>query len=182
MKITGKIRGDLIGVALKYDEKSGIRLATAKIAASGDREQIADHFGARLAEVAFASMRVTHPGGEAEPGVSFGYSQLKPDLVCEYHEIEIVGKTIDCQPVIKTIAPVKGEESVVVTLEIPINIAKSKTLAGALAVAFGEVIDIECTPKQKDLFPAGTENRGPEIVVTKGAFGNPKPVAAAAPA
>lgn len=182
MKITGKIRGDLVGVALKYHEESGIRLATVKISTKGNREQIADHFGARLAEVAFASMRVTKPGGKEEPGVSFGYSLTKPDLKCAVHKISIVGKDIETQPVIKSVSPVKGEEEVVAIIEFPINIAKSKTLAGALAIAFGETIDIECEPKALDLFPDGTENRGPEIVTTRGAFGNNKPVAAAAPA
>lgn len=179
MKIKGKIRGDMIGLNMRHNADNGARFAYVKICVVCDRDRVRDLFGAELERIAFSSL-VQAGGGEKTPAmVSFGYKKIEPDTVCEYHELQIVGQRQNVQPVIKAIRPVKDKAEVTIDIEFPILIKKDKTLAGALATEFGEVIGIDLEPAQRELSLVDAGNNGnPSMVVKRGALGNPDPVAA----
>ncbi len=191
MKIQGKIRGDMVGFSLKHNPDNGARFAYVRIAYRATREQLVKLFGDVLELVAFGSLQVSEPTdaekvaaseGEdkdaAKGSVSFGYKKITPDAVCEYHEVKILGHTQKVQPVIKSITPVKDEEKVTIEIELPILIAKDKALAGSLCAEFGELVDVELNPAQREL-PLTSIQGGaqPGVVIKKGRFGNPEPVA-----
>ena len=171
MKIQGKLQGDMIGFSLKHNPENGVRVANVKIAVRADRDRCERLFGEALARLAFGSM--SKPGPESEEIVSFGYKKLEPSEICEFHNIKIAGKSIDAQPVIKSIVPVKDESTVTIVVETPILIGADKELAGALCAEFGEVIEMEFEPAQREL-PLGGDNAQGSVTVLKGSFGNPQ--------
>ncbi len=179
MKITGKLRGDMIGLNLKHNPDNGTRLAMVKICVGCDRDRVRELFGPELERVAFSSLLTTGGDEETPATISFGYKKIDPDIICEYHELQIVGQRQNVQPVIKAIRPVKDKAEVTIDIEFPILIKKDKTLAGALATEFGEVIGIDLEPAQRELnLVDGGKGANPGVVIKKGAFGNPEPVAA----
>lgn len=179
MKITGKIRGDMIGLNMKHNADNGARFAYVKICVGCDRDRVRELFGPELERIAFSSL-VQTGGDEKTPAtVSFGYKKIEPDAVCEHHELQIVGQRQNVQPVIKAIRPVKDKAEVMIDIEFPILIKKDKTLAGALATEFGEVIGVDLEPAQRELnLVKGGNNGGPGVVIKKGAFGNPEAIPA----
>lgn len=179
MKITGKIRGDMIGLNLKHNADNGARFAYVKICVGCDRDRIRELFGPELERIAFSSLVQTGGDEETPATVSFGYKKIEPDTVCEYHELQIVGQRQNVQPVIKSIRPVKDKAEVTIDIEFPILIKKDKALAGALATEFGEVIGIDLEPAQRELnLVDGGKDSNPAVVIKKGAFGNPSAVPA----
>jgi hypothetical protein len=173
MKITGKLVGDMTGFSLKHNPENGARFAHVKLAIDVDRELCGERFGSEFAKIAFGSLQVSH-GGEEEgaAGVSFGYKQMTPAVICEFHEVQILGHTQKVQPLIKTIVPVKDKEEVTVSIELPILIKKDKELSGALCAQFGELVEIEIDPSQQELDFDGDSENGGSVVITRGRFGN----------
>jgi hypothetical protein len=181
MKIKGKIKGDMIGFSLKHNPDNGTRFANVRILTGCDRDSCKAVFGEELERVAFGSMRISKGGEKDGPaGVSFGYKRLEPEAICEYHEIEIVGTRQNCQPVIKSISPVKDKAEVCIAIEIPILIKKNKSLAGSLVAEFGELVTVGLNPAQRELPLDGQNGDGEGAVIQRGAFGNPKAVTAEA--
>ncbi|KKL61821.1 hypothetical protein LCGC14_2191450 [marine sediment metagenome] len=179
MKIQSKIRGDMIGCNLKHNPDNGARFALVKISVGVNRDRCRSIFGEVLERVAFGSLVETGGNEKTPAAVSFGYKTITPDIQCEYHEIQILGHTQSMQPVIKAVRPVKDKAEVVVDIEFPILIKKDKAIAGAIATEFGEVIGIDLEPAQRELnLVEGGNSGNPSVVVKKGAFGNPEPVAA----
>lgn len=179
MKITGKIRGDMIGLNLKHNADNGARFAYVKICVSCDRDRVRDLFGPELERIAFSSLIQTGGDEKTPADISFGYKKLEPDTVCEYHEIQIVGQRQNVQPMIKAIRPIKDKAEVMIDIEFPILIKKDKTLAGALATEFGEVIGVDLAPAQRELnLVEGGKTADPGVVIKKGAFGNPQGIPA----
>ncbi len=179
MKIKGKIRGDMIGLNLKHNADNGARFAYVKVAVGCDRDRVRELFGDELERIAFSSLLETGGDEETPAAIDFGYKKIDPDIICEYHELQIVGQRQNVQPVIKAIRPVKDKAEVTIDIEFPILIKKDKTLAGALATEFGEVIGIDLEPAQRELnLVEGGNNGNPSVVVKKGAFGNTEPIAA----
>lgn len=168
----------MVGFSLKHNAENNVRFAYVSIAYRCDREQSARYFGPELTGIAFGGMKVIAADGETPPGVDWGFKAITPDAKCEFHEIEILGHKQSLQPVLKQIRPVKDEQKITVTLELPILI-KDKTLAGALVTEFGKIVDVEFNPAQLDLkLEQGNAEGG--VVIKKGKFGNPEPVAAGA--
>ena len=180
MKIKGKIRGDMVGFSLKHNPENGARFAYVKLAIAVDRGKCKEIFGDDLTRIAFGSLIVSGGSEEEGPaGVDFGYKKLEPAAICEYHEINIVGHKQSVQPVIKSIIPVKDKEEVTVLVEFPILIKKDKALAGDLVAEFGEIVDAELDPAQRELDLDGNTNgdgAGMGVVIKTGRFGNPEPV------
>lgn len=178
MKIQSKIRGDMVGCNLKHNPDNGARFANVKISVGVDRDRCRSIFGEALERVAFGSLVMTGGDEETPAAISFGYKQITPDFQCECHEIKILGHTQNMQPVVKAVRPVKDKAEVVVDIEFPILIGQDKQIAGAIATEFGEMVDIELNPAQRDLpLPNGNGNgKPPGITIKKGAFGNPQPV------
>jgi len=166
MKIRGKITGDMTGCSLKFNPENGARLAYVKLQTICDKQQCLERFGEAMQRVAFSSMKVS-TGSSEEAGVSFGYKQITPDMICEYHNVSIANHKQNVQPVIKQITPVKGEDRVLVTLEMPFNLKKDKKIAGDLVCEFGEVVTADFEPAQQEL----ALSQG-NVVIKKGAFGN----------
>lgn len=182
MKITGRIKGDMIGFSLKHNPENGARFAYVKLAVGVDHAQCKATFGDELTRIAFGSLVVSGGGeGEGAAGISFGYKTLTPAAICEYHELKIAGHKQSVQPVIKSIAPVKDKEEVIVTVEFPILVKDNKELSGDLVAEFGELVEVELDPAQRELDLDGKgDGNGASagVVIKTGRFGNPEPVVA----
>jgi hypothetical protein len=180
MKISGKITGDMVGFSLKHNPENGARFAYVKLAVVVDADACRAAFGKELKRIAFGTLVVSGGSEEDGPaGVSFGYKTLTPAVICEYHELKIAGHTQSVQPVVKSIAPIKDKEEVTIVIEFPILVKKDKALAGDLVAEFGELIEVELDPAQRELDLEGNGNGASAGVVIKtGRFGNPDPVVA----
>jgi hypothetical protein len=171
----------MIGCNLKHNPENGARFAYVKIAVGCDRDRCRALFGEELKRVAFGSFTRTGGDEETPAAISFGYKQLTPDIQCEYHRIKILGHEQSMQPVIKTVRPVKDKAEIVVEIEFPILFKKDKALIGALATEFGELVEIEIDPAQRDLPLQNGNGNGTSITIKKGRFGNPEPVVTGPP-
>ena len=177
MKIQATIRGDMIGCNLKHNPDNGARFAMVKISVGVNRDRCKSVFGDDLERVAFGSLVETGGDEETPAAIDFGYKSITPDIQCEYHEIKILGYTQSMQPVVKAVRPVKDKPEVVVDIEFPILIKKDAGIAGVIATQFGEMVEVELNPAQRDL--PGTNGNGADkggITIKRGAFGNPKGV------
>ena len=175
MRINGKVKGDMTGHAIKYNDSNGTRLVVIKIALVCDQDRTEALFGKEFSSAAFGSL-VLFGGDEETPAtIHFGYRSLSPAAICEVHEVKILGAVQNIQPTIKRVIPVKDRAEVIVEIEMPILIGDNKELAGSLGVSFGEVIDVEFDPAQIEL-DLGGNGKTPGMTIKKGAFGNPDPV------
>jgi hypothetical protein len=168
----------MVGLNLKHNADNGTRLACVKLAVNCNRDRIKSLFP-ELERVAFSALVETGGDEETPAAIDFGFLKTIPSVICEVHEIQIVGQRQNVQPVIKEIQPIKDKPEVRVLVEFPILIKKDKDLAGALATEFGELVDIELEPAQRELnLVDGGSSANPSVVVKSGRFGNPEPVAA----
>ena len=145
MRIKGKFVADLSGLKISHDERSGARVATAQLVTSVDEPGSRQLFGEDLTRLAFGPLE------EVGGAWRFGYTSLKPSLVCEIHLVRLLGHELaGVHPKIALVSPVSGDVKVDIDLRLPI-LLESKKLAGALAMAVGEVIEIALTPARAEL-------------------------------
>ena len=168
MRIDGSFSAEMSGLRFSYTEASKLRLAHVQICKRVDRDECKKLFGDEFAALAFASM-VEAGGGEGDvesKSVRFAYKSMTPDLTCEVHQLEIVGKNgMTVQPVVMKLAPVEKEPEVDVIVELPISIGENAELGGLLATKFKTIVEVKLEASQLAL---------PGVVIKRaGAFGNP---------
>ena len=178
VKIEGEVVGNLSVKSIRLYGESGTRMANVGFKVKVDVENAAERFGEDFLRVAFGGMR------EVEKGrYEFACGSLdKPRLVCELHEIEILGHRFRATPESPKITPVDGEPRVVVDFVLPLPCeGQHRDAIGDIAINCGKTIKITWWPKQLDLPLNGAEPEAdadaePAVVNTgQGAFGNPTP-------
>jgi len=169
MKIEGAFKADMTGFRMSYTKSSNLRLAHVQVTLGCDAAATEKLFGDELAILAFGAMR-TEGGEEGDTeskSTRFGYSSMKPDMVCAHHLLAIDDDdNLKIQPSICSITPVDGEEKVNVVVEFPISVGDNVELTGRLATKFKKQISVKLEATQMPL---------PFVVTKAGAFGNPEP-------
>ena len=167
MKIDAKLRGDLVAIPFNYNEDTNHRSFSPTIRVGCTAAEAVKKFGQAFERIAFGTLK--------KDSNVFGYKSMTPALVCEIHKLTICGSDGGAvQPEIKKITPIEGKCEVTVDIRLPISIKGRKALAGAVAMEFGSVIEVELEASQMDLeLPTAK---------AKGGFGNPKLVSGPMPA
>lgn len=156
MKIDTKLKGELVAIPFNYNDDTAHRSFSPTIRVSCTARAAKKKFGEAFERIAFGTLK--------KDSDDFGYKSMTPAIVCEMHKLVICGADAGAvQPEITKIRPVDGKCEVEIDIRLPINMKGRKSLAGAVAMEFGAVIEVELQHSQLDL---PTAKR-------KGAFGNP---------
>ncbi len=164
MKFDCKWKGDLVAIPFNFNEDTNHRSFSPTIRVGCTAAEAKKKFGAEFERIAFGTLK--------DGSNDFGYRSMTPAIVCEMHKLKICGADAGAvQPEIIKIKPIDDKCEVAVDIRLPINMKGRKSLAGAVAMEFGAVIEVELEHSQLDL----------DLEVTtakkKGPFGNPKLVA-----
>lgn len=163
MKINGEIYCDVEPSQIKK-YGNGVRLLNLKLKTKAKKETAAEVFGEDLARIAFAGMEIA-----PDKSIKHAFGTMtKPSLVCESHDVEIAGHEFRCMPEVPSLEPVDGEEAVVVSLVLPLEVTSmTKDKIADVLVLVGEGSEISWTPIQQTLPLVQKDNRGE--------FGNASP-------
>lgn len=171
MKLDATVKGDLKGFKLYYVEESNERITQLTVALKFTRDKARELLGSQFTAVAFAGLM--HDG---EIPVH-GHSGVKVKEPWERHNLKIEGfGPFGVSPEWGgNVTPVKDEEAVIVPLRFPLVITDKATI-GALALRFGEVVELALTASQQELPLDGA--KAAIVKRPSGPWGNAKAVSA----
>ena len=157
-----KLKGDLVAIPFNFSEDTNHRSFSPTIRVGCTAAEARKKFGEVFERIAFGSPK--------EGSNDFGYKSMTPAIVCEVHKLKICGADAGTvQPEIIKIKPIDDKCEVAVDIRLPINMKGRKGLAGAVAMEFGAVIEVELEASQMSLELPVAKKKSP--------FGNPKLVA-----
>lgn len=169
MQIRANFKADITEIKATPNKDTRGIVAGVKIATTVTSEESKGILGELFHRVAFGAMSIdeTEDGGRQ---YSFGYKDLNPNIVCEFHQVKLLGRTIAAAPALqKVVASTKGKPEVKVVILIPVSI-ESEAFAGLLMMHSGKMVDVEMNPAQQEL---PNTNVGPKVVRTStGPYGN----------
>lgn len=165
MKFDCTMEGDLVAIGFNFNEDTAHRTFSPVIRVGCTAADARKKFGPEFERIAFGTLK--------KDSNDFGYRSMTPAIVCEIHKLTICGADAGAvQPEIIKIKPVEGKCEVAVDIRLPINMKARKSLAGAVAMEFGAVIEVDLESSQK-----GFDFTNPATAKANGPFGNPKQVA-----
>lgn len=174
MQIAGEFGCDLEVRSIKKYGESGVRIANVLLKTQVADDLAEERFGADFLHVAFSGMRIVD--GVAKHACA---RIMKPALVCEVHDIELLGHKIRCSPEIPVIETIEGESAVVVHIILPLPCdAEQAEMIGQVGVHCGEIVRPTWQSVQIALPLKSGKSKKPAPVVKKvaqGSFGNPAP-------
>jgi hypothetical protein len=172
MRIGSKISGDLECKAIKKYGQTQTRMATFVVKVGVSAKEAAKKFGDEFHRIAFGLMT------QGDGVVKHCQQKItKPALVCEAHQIKVLGHKVRVIPEINEIVLVENEPEAIVpiTLSLPCE-QISKELIADLASRCGDVVEFDFKPELMELPGVNT---GPVIKKKTAGYGNVVPVTAA---